>query len=106
MTARRIGRVTGVLLLVQLAGFIVPFVLLWPLGRGFLTTAVPAAGSIRTAVILLFANGKLTIALSLVAGRVLRGVSDTGPLWLVGLPYDVRPPDGRQRVHPVDAHCQ
>jgi len=84
VTAKRIGRVTGVLLLVQLAGFIAPFVLLLPLGRDFLTAAAPAAGSIRTAVILLFANGGLTIALSLVAGRVLRGARDAGPLWLAG----------------------
>lgn len=83
MTAMRTGRVTGVLLLAQLAGLIVPFVLLLPLGRDFLTTASPAAGPIRTAVILLFTNGGLTIALSLVAARALRGGSDTGALWLI-----------------------
>lgn len=83
MAAKLTGRVTGTLLLVQLAGLIVPFVLLLPLGRDFLTTAAPAARSIRAAVILLFANGGLTIGLSLVVGRILRGGSATGPLWLV-----------------------
>lgn len=73
----------GILLLVQLAGLIVPFVLLLPLGREFLTTAAPSGGAIRTAVILLFANGGLTIALSLVAAARLRGGGDTGPGWLV-----------------------
>jgi hypothetical protein len=73
----------AVLLVIQLAGFIVPFVLLLPLGRDFLVTAAPAAAAIRTAVILLFANGGLTIVLSLFAATRLRGGGDMGPLWLV-----------------------
>jgi len=83
LTARYAGRAIGLLLLVQLAGLIVPFVLLLPLGRDALTTAAPAAGQIRTAVFLLFANGGLTIGLSLVAARFLRGGGDTGARWLV-----------------------
>lgn len=83
MTTTRVARGFGALLVLQLAGFIVPFVLLLPLGRDFLSAAAPAAGPIRTAVILLFANGGLTIALSLIAARRLRGGDDTGPLWLV-----------------------
>jgi hypothetical protein len=83
LTVERTSRVLGVLLLVQLAGLIVPFVLLLPLGRDFLTTAAPAAGPIRAAVVLLFANGGLTIGLSLVAASHLRGSGDTGPAWLV-----------------------
>lgn len=70
-----------ILLVIQLAGFIVPFVLLLPLGRDFLVTAAPAAGAIRTAVILLFANAGLTIGLSLFAARRLRGDGDMGPVW-------------------------
>ncbi len=83
VTTVRVGRGFGGLLLVQLAGLILPFVLLLPLGRDFLVTAAPSAGAIRTAVILLFANGGLTIGLSLIAARMLRGGGDTGPLWLV-----------------------
>lgn len=83
VTTTRVGRGFGGLLLLQLAGFIVPFVLLLPLGRDFLTAAAPSAGPIRTAVILLFANGGLTIGLSLIAARMLRGGGDTGPQWLV-----------------------
>lgn len=83
MTARNTGRAIGVLLVVQLVLLIVPFVLLLPLGRDFVTTAAPAAGQIRTAVILLFANGGLTIWLSLTATRVLQGGGNLGALWLV-----------------------
>lgn len=77
------SRVLGVLLLVQLTGLIVPFIMLLPLGRDFLTTAAPAAGLIRTAVIALFANGGLTIGLSFMVVRVLRRGPDTGSLWLM-----------------------
>ncbi len=83
MTVERTSRVLGVLLLVQLAGLIVPFVMLLPLGRDFLATAAPAAGAIRIAVVSLFANGGLTIGLSLVAARRLRGGSEAGAVWLV-----------------------
>lgn len=83
MTTSRVGRSFGGLLILQLAGLIVPFVLLLPLGRDFLVAAAPSAGAIRTAVILLFANGGLTIGLSLIAMRMLRGGGDMGPLWLV-----------------------
>lgn len=83
MTAKRNGRVMALLLVVQLAGLIVPFVLLLPLGRDFLTTAAPAAGPIRTAVLALFLNGGLTIGLSFLIARVLRSGLDAGSLWLV-----------------------
>lgn len=83
MTANRTDRAMGMLLLGQLAGLIVPFVLLLPLGRDFLTTAAPAAGPIRVAVIWLFANGGLTIGLSLLTASRLRDGGDAGPAWLV-----------------------
>ncbi len=82
MAANRESRVVAALLVVQLAGFIVPFVLLLPLGRDFLTTSAPAAGAIRTAVLALFANGGLTIGLSLLVLRVVRRGDETGALWL------------------------
>lgn len=83
MTSKRTSRVIGLLLIVQLAGLIVPFVMLLPLGRDFLTTAAAAAGPIRTAVIALFANGGLTIGLSFLIARLLRSGHDAGSLWLV-----------------------
>jgi Domain of unknown function (DUF4386) len=83
VTSKRASRVMGLLLIVQLAGLIVPFVMLRPLGRDFLATAAPAAGSIRTAVIALFANGGLTIGLSFMGARVLRRNRDAGSFWLV-----------------------
>lgn len=83
MTSKRTSRVMGLLLIVQLTGLIVPFVLLLPLGRDFLTTAAAAAGPIRTAVIALFANGGLTIGLSFLVARGLRRGFDAGSLWLV-----------------------
>jgi hypothetical protein len=83
VTSKRTSRVMGLLLIVQLAGLIVPFVMLLPLGRDFLTTAAPSAGPIRTAVIALFANGGLTIGLSFLVARVLRSGLDAGSLWLV-----------------------
>lgn len=83
MTAKNTGRATGIVLLVQLVGLILPFVLLLPLGRDFITSAAPAAMQIRMAVILLFANGGLTIWLSLLVARALRAERDSGAIWLV-----------------------
>lgn len=83
MTAKSMGRLMGVLVVGHLALLIVPFVMLLPLGRDFLVTAAPAAGPIRTAVVLLFANGGLTIGLSFLVARVLRRGPDAGSLWLV-----------------------
>lgn len=73
----------GLLLVIQLAGLIVPFVLLLPLGRDFLTTAAPAAWPIRVAVLWLFVNGGVTIGLSLLVARVLGRGAATASLWLV-----------------------
>lgn len=82
MTEKIAGRRVGVLLLVQLVGLILPFVLLLPLGRGFLTTAAPAADQIRLAVALLFANGALTIWLSVLIVRHLRSQGGGSAIWL------------------------
>lgn len=83
MTVKNTGRATGLVLLVQLVGLVLPFVLLLPLGRDFITSAAPAAVQIRLAVILLFANGGLTIWLSLLVARALRAERDSGAIWLV-----------------------
>jgi hypothetical protein len=80
------GRLTGVLLFVQLAGLIVPFVLLHPLTTGprdFLVNAAGASFQIRVAVFLLFANCALTIGISIAAWPVFRQYSERMALWLV-----------------------
>jgi hypothetical protein len=80
------GRLTGVLLFVQLAGLIVPFVLLHPVTTGprdFLVNAAGASFQIRVAVFLLFANCALTIGISIAAWPVFRQYSERMALWLV-----------------------
>ena len=80
------GRLTGVLLFVQLAGLIVPFVLLHPLTTGprdFLANAAGASLQIKVAVFLLFANCALTIGISIAAWPVFRQYSERMALWLV-----------------------
>lgn len=79
------GRLIGVLLLIQLAGLIVPFVLLMPLTRdpaGALANAA-AAGQIKLAVLLLLANCALTVGISISTFRVVREHSEALALWLV-----------------------
>jgi hypothetical protein len=66
---------TGVLLFVQLVGLTLPFILLLPITTpDFLTAAAPAAGQIRAAVLLLFANGGLTIGIAIAAFPFLSSV--------------------------------
>jgi hypothetical protein len=83
---KRAGRTVGMLLYLQLAGLIVPFVLLLPLAAGpkaYLANAAGASVQIRTAVLLLFANCALTIGITIVASRVLRQYSEAMHLWLL-----------------------
>jgi hypothetical protein len=73
--AKSISLIIGILLLLQLAGLIVPFVLLLPLTKGPSEWLINAAGlsfQIKTAVFLLFANCALTIGISLAAFPVFR----------------------------------
>ena len=80
------GRAIGMLLPVQLAGFIVPFVLLLPITTGprsYLANAAAASLQIKAAVLLLLANGALTIGVSLLAFRVIRRFSEPTALGLV-----------------------
>ncbi len=82
----RTGRIIGVLLFVQLAGLIVPFVLLLPLTTGpqhHLADSAASAFQIKTAVLLLFANCALTIGISIAAFRVFCQYSEALALWLV-----------------------
>jgi hypothetical protein len=75
-SAKSTGRLVGVLLFVQLAGLILPFVLLLPIVTSdFLENAAGVAFQIRVAMFHLFANGAVTIAIAIVAFPVLREYS-------------------------------
>jgi len=85
-SAKSVGRLIGMLLFVQLAGLIVPFVLLHPLTRGprdFLANAAGASLQIKVAVFLLFANCALTIGIAIAAWPVFRQYSEAMALWLL-----------------------
>jgi hypothetical protein len=74
------------MLIVQLVGLILPFVLLLPItAPDFLDGATRVAAQVRIAVLLLFANGGLTIGISLAALPLLRNRSETAALGLVAL---------------------
>ena len=82
--AKRVGRIIGMLLFVQLVGLTVPFILLMPLATtGFLETAAGLASQIRVAVLLLFANGALTIGIAIAAFPVIRESGLRMALWLL-----------------------
>jgi len=86
--AKSMGRIIGILLLIQLAGLIVPFVLLRPLTTGptgFLANAAGASFQIKVAVFLLFANCALTVGITIAAFRVFRQYSEAMALWLLAV---------------------
>lgn len=87
-SAKNVGRIIGGLLLVQLAGLIVPFVMLHPMARGsrdWLAHAAASASQIKAAVFLLFANTALTIGIAIAAWPVFRRYSERMALWVVAL---------------------
>jgi len=87
-SAKSTGRVIGILLFLQLAGLIVPFVLLHPLTTGpqnYLANAVGSSFQIKVAVFLLFANCALTIGITIAAFRVFRQYSEAMALWLLAV---------------------
>lgn len=87
-SAKSLARLIGVLLLVQLTGLIVPFVLLRPLttgSRDFLANAAGASSQIKVAVFLLFANCALTIGISIAAWPLVRQYSERMALWLLAV---------------------
>jgi hypothetical protein len=85
-SAKSLERVIGILLLVQLAGLIVPFVLLMPITTsGFLENVAGIAFQIKVAVFHLFANGAVTIGIAIAAFPVLREYSVRVALWFVAL---------------------
>ncbi len=87
-SAKSVGRIIGVLLLLQLAGLTVPFILMLPLTRGtseFLVNAAAISFQIKVAVFLLFANCALTIGISVAAFPIFRQYSNSMALLLVAV---------------------
>src|SRR4030095_109156 len=85
-SAKRTGRIIGVMLLLQLAGFIVPFVMILPLVReDYLENAAYYSFQIKAAVLLFFANGALTIGIAIAAWPVFRRHSEPMAMWLIVL---------------------
>jgi hypothetical protein len=85
-SAKSTGRIIGILLFVQLAGLIVPFVLLMPITTsGFLENAAGIAFQIKVAVFHLFANGAVTLGIAIAAFPVLREYSYRMALWFLAL---------------------
>jgi hypothetical protein len=85
-SAKSAGRLIGILLVVQLAGLIVPFVLLHPLTTApseWLANAAASSFQIKAAVFLLFANCALTIGIPVAAFSVFREYSYAMALLLV-----------------------
>jgi hypothetical protein len=85
---KSIGRMAGIMLLVQLAGLIVPFVLLRPLTTApaeWLVSAAENSFQIKLAVFLLWANCALTIGISIAAFQVFRQYSYAIAIWLVAV---------------------
>src|SRR2546426_79895 len=83
---RSTARWVGVLLLVQLAGLIVPFVLLLPMvPADFVEKAAASSSQVRTAVLLLFWNCALTVGLSIVLWPLFRQHVESLALLLVAV---------------------
>ena len=85
-SSKRTGRIVGILLVLQLAGIIVPFVLLRPLvDANYLVNAASYSAQIKAAVLLFWANCALTIGISIAAWPVFRRYSEPMAMWLVVL---------------------
>src|SRR5215203_3702021 len=85
-TSKRTGKIIGVMLLLQLVGFILPFALLHPLTRAdYYATAADYSFQIKAAVLFFFANGTLTIAIAIKAWPIFRRYSDPMAIWLIVL---------------------
>ena len=83
-SARNPGRVLGVLLFLQLAGLMAPFMLIArPLVTAdFMFEAAASSTPIRAAVLMFFANSLVTIAIAVTAYPVLRRYGHAAALWL------------------------
>lgn len=79
-------RIVGVLVLVQLAGLMVPFIILMPgVTTDYLNVAAGMSATIKTAVSLLFANAAVTLAISLAAFPAIRVHSVRAAILLVAI---------------------
>ena len=86
---KSIGRIVGLLLLVQsAAGYVVNMVLLRPVlsgPAGFLANAAASAGRVRMAVLLGMTTGALTVGIAITAWPLFRRHSGTMALWFLAL---------------------
>ena len=83
-SARSLGLTVGVLLFLQLAGLIVPFILIHPIATPeYLSQASDAAFRIRVAVMLFFVNAGMTLYISILAFQVIRESSVSSAVVLV-----------------------
>lgn len=79
-------RIVGLLLLVQLTGLIVPFIMMGAVAApGYLGLAAGNAAQIRWALLLLLANGVLTTVIAIALYPRLRTASPHLAVWLVVL---------------------
>ncbi len=87
-SAKSVGRIVGVLLLVHVAaGLTVPFILLDPLIKppGFLASAAGVPNQVRAAVLLLFVGSAVPVGMAIAAWPVFRRYSSAMALWLLAL---------------------
>lgn len=87
-SAKSVGRIIGILLLVHLAtGLMVPYILLQPLSTppGFLVTAAGLSFQVRLSVLLLFVGGAVPVGIVIAAWPVFRQYSYAMALWLLAL---------------------
>jgi hypothetical protein len=85
-SARGRGRLVGGLTLLQLAGLIVPFILLLPVAGppgSYLARAADSSTRLVIGTLLLLGNGAVTIGISIAAWPALRRASEALALWLV-----------------------
>lgn len=85
-SARRVGRIIGMLLLVHLAtGLILPYVLLLPVQASFLETAAGMEDRVRRSVLLLFVGGAVPVGISIAVWPIIRERSYRLGLWLLAI---------------------
>ena len=98
--SKRMGRVVGAMLLLQLVGLMVGFILITePLrATDYLATAAASSMRIKAGVVVLLANCALTIGISIYAWRVFRDYSSQMGIWLM-----MAEPSTSQPIAPTSA---
>src|SRR6476660_9912085 len=80
------GQIVGLLVLLQLAGLMVPFIILMPgVTTDYLNAAGGMSATIKTAVFLLFANAIVTLAISVTAFPQIHNYSIRAAILLVAV---------------------